>query len=126
MWSAFAASPSAKTTQFLIASREGAYRSNDGGSTWQHIVDGLPAKDITSVSFDVAHKRLLATSDSTGVIFVSSDGGRTWQRGPDSGYPLRRVSIMGGRYVGATPFDGVIVQPENESISAAAGMGSSQ
>ena len=112
--------------QFLIASREGAYRSDDGGATWQHVLDGLPAKDITSVSFDAMHKRLLATSDSTGVIFESSDGGRTWRRGPDSGYPLRRVSIVGDRYIGATPFDGVILQPENESISAAAGAGSSQ
>ena len=113
-------------SQFLIASREGAYRSHDGGATWEHIVDGLPAKDITSVSYDSTHKRVLATSDSTGVIFESRDGGRTWQRGPDSGFPLRRVSIVGNRYVGATPFDGVILQPENESISAAAGMGSSQ
>jgi len=112
--------------QFLIASREGAYRSNDGGASWQHIVDGLPAKDITSVSFDSTHKRLFATSDATGVIFESRDGGRTWQRGPDTGYPLRRVSIVGGRFIGATPFDGVILQPENESMSAAAGMGSSQ
>ena len=112
--------------QFLIASREGAYRSNDGGATWQHIVDGIPAKDITSVSFDSKHKRLLATSDSTGVIFESKDGGSTWQRGPDSGYPLRRVSIVGGRFIGATPFDGVILQPENESISAAADMSSSE
>jgi len=48
------------------------------------------------------------------VIFESSDGGRSWQRGPDSGFPLRRVSVIGGRFVGATPFDGVILQPENE------------
>ena len=109
----------ASDTHFLIAAREGAYRTNDGGATWEHIVDGLPAKDITSVSFDSAHQRLLVTSDQTGVIFESNDGGRTWQRGPDSGYPLRRVSIVGGRYIGATPFDGVIVQPEDESISAA-------
>ena len=59
----------------------------------------------------------------TGVVFESSDKGRTWQRGPDSGYPLRRVSVVHGRLVGATPFDGVIVQPENESQSAAAGSG---
>jgi photosystem II stability/assembly factor-like uncharacterized protein len=110
----------------MIAAREGAFRSNDGGVTFEHVVDGLPAKDITSVSFDSAHKRVLATSDQTGVIFESRDGGRTWQRGPDSGYPLRRVSVIGGRYIGATPFDGVILQPENESISAAADMGSSE
>jgi photosystem II stability/assembly factor-like uncharacterized protein len=110
-------------SQIMIASREGAFRSADGGATWEHAVNGLPAKDITSVSFDSTHQRLLATSDATGVIFESSDGGRSWQRGPDSGFPLRRVSVIGGRFVGATPFDGVILQPENESISAAADAG---
>jgi photosystem II stability/assembly factor-like uncharacterized protein len=113
-------------SQIMIASREGAFRSADGGATWEHVVDGLPAKDITSISFDATHKRLLATSDATGVIFESSDGGRSWQRGPDSGFPLRRVSVIGGRFVGATPFDGVILQPENESISAAAEAGGNE
>ena len=112
--------------QFLVASREGAFRSADGGATWEHVLNGLPAKDITSVSFDSTHKRLLATSDQTGVIFESRDGGHSWQRGPDSGFPLRRVSVVGGRFVGATPFDGVILQPENEPISASAGAGSSE
>ena len=116
----------ASDSQIMIASREGAFRSGDGGATWEHVVNGLPAKDITSVSFDATHKRLLATSDATGVIFESRDGGRSWQRGPDSGFPLRRVSVIGGRFVGATPFDGVILQPENESISAAAEAGSTE
>jgi photosystem II stability/assembly factor-like uncharacterized protein len=116
----------ASGSQIMIASREGAFRSGDGGATWEHSVNGLPGKDITSVSFDSSHKRLLATSDATGVIFESRDGGRSWQRGPDSGFPLRRVSVIGGRLVGATPFDGVILQPENESISAAAEAGISE
>ncbi len=109
----------AADNQLLLAAREGAFRSEDGGATWQHVLSGLPANDITSISFDTTHNRLLVTSDQTGIIFESRDGGRTFQRGPDSGYPLRRVSVMGERYIGATPFDGVIVQPENESISAA-------
>jgi photosystem II stability/assembly factor-like uncharacterized protein len=113
-------------TQIMIASHEGAFRSGDGGATWEHVVNGIPGKDITSVSFDPTHKRLLATSDVTGVIFESRDGGQSWQRGPDSGFPLRRVSVIGGRLVGATPFDGVILQPENESISAAAEAGSTE
>jgi len=107
--------------QFFVASREGVYRSEDGGTTWEHATNGLPAKDITSVSYDSTHKRMLATSDATSVIFESTDGGRSWQRGPDSGYPLRRVSVMGGRFVGATPFDGVVLQPDGEPMSAAAG-----
>ena len=116
----------ASDRQIVIASREGAYRSGDGGATWEHVVNGLPGKDITSVSFDSTHKRMLATSDATGVIFESRDGGRSWQRGPDSGFPLRRVSVIGGRFVGATPFDGVVLQPENESISAAVEAGSTE
>ena len=112
--------------QIMIAAREGAYRSADGGATWEHVINGLPAKDITSVSFDSSHKRLLATSDASGVIFESRDGGRSWQRGPDSGFPLRRVSVIGGRFVGATPFDGVILQPENESISAVTAIGGTE
>jgi photosystem II stability/assembly factor-like uncharacterized protein len=116
----------ASDNQIMIASREGAYRSGDGGATWEHVVNGLPSKDITYVSFDSTHKRMLATSDATGVIFESRDGGRSWQRGPDSGFPLRRVSVIGGRFVGATPFDGVVLQPENESISAAVEGGSTE
>ncbi len=116
----------ASNSQIMVAAREGAFRSGDGGATWEHAVNGLPGKDITSVSFDPTHKRLLATSDATGVIFESRDGGRSWQRGPDSGFPLRRVSVIGGRFVGATPFDGVILQPENDSISAAAAAGSTE
>ena len=109
--------------QIFLASREGAFHSGDAGATWDHILTGLPDKDISSITWDGGSKRMLATSLQTGVIFESSDTGRTWQRGPDTGYPLRRVSVVHGRFVAATPFDGVIVQPENEPQSAAAGSG---
>jgi photosystem II stability/assembly factor-like uncharacterized protein len=107
--------------QIFVSTREGAFHSADSGQSWNHLVAGLPDKDITSVSYDGSHKRLLATSGQTGVVFESTDGGSSWQRGPDSGYPLRRISVVHGRYVGATPFDGVIAQPENEAQSASAG-----
>ena len=111
--------------EILIASREGAFRSSDSGTTWEHVVNGIPDKNISSIAYDQGRKRLLATSTATGVVFESKDGGRTWRRGPDSGYPLRRISVVRGRFVGATPFDGVIVQPENEAESASAGFGNS-
>ena len=84
-------------------------------------MNGLPDKNVSSISYDRAGKRLLATSTATGVIFASTDGGRSWSRGPDSGYPLRRVSIVQGHFMAATPFDGVIVEPGSESESASAG-----
>ncbi len=109
--------------QIFIATREGAFHSADSGKSWNHIVAGLPDKDITSVAYDGSHRRLLAISGQIGVVFESTDGGSSWQRGPDSGFPLRRISVVHGRYVAATPFDGVIAQPENESQSANAGGG---
>src|SRR6202521_3436953 len=45
----------ASDNQIMIASREGAYRSGDGGATWEHVVNGLPGKDITYLSFDSMH-----------------------------------------------------------------------
>jgi photosystem II stability/assembly factor-like uncharacterized protein len=111
--------------EILVASREGAFRSSDSGTTWEHLVNGLPDKNISSIAYDQGRKRLLATSTATGVVFESKDSGRSWHRGPDSGYPLRRISVVRGRFVGATPFDGVIVQPENEAESASVSMGGS-
>jgi hypothetical protein len=64
------------------------------------------------VVFDKDNQRLLATSTDTGVIFESADAGRSWQRGPDSGYPLRHLDVIHGRILAATPFDGLIIEPE--------------
>jgi photosystem II stability/assembly factor-like uncharacterized protein len=110
--------------QIMFASREGAFRSPNGGAGWEHMQNGLPDKNISSISYDQTGKRLLATSTETGVVFTSDNGGRKWHRGPDSGYPLRHISVVHGRFMAATPFDGVIVQPENESQSSADAGGS--
>ena len=109
--------------QILVAAREGAYRSADSGGTWAHMLNGLPDKNISSISYDAGNKLLLATSTATGVVFESQDGGLSWQRGPDAGYSLRHIGLLHGRFVAATPFDGVIVQPESEPQSASAGSG---
>jgi photosystem II stability/assembly factor-like uncharacterized protein len=106
--------------EILVASREGAFRSADAGATWTHIVNGLPDKNISSITYDDKGKRMLATSLSTGVIFQSDDDGISWHRGPDSGYPLRHVRVVQGRFLAATPFDGVIAQPAGEVASATA------
>jgi photosystem II stability/assembly factor-like uncharacterized protein len=110
--------------EILIAAREGAFRSADAGSSWEHVMNGLPDKNLSSITYDSGHKRLLATSTATGVVFESRDGGRSWRRGPDSGYPLRRISVVRGRFMAATPFDGVIAQPESDVESASADTGS--
>jgi photosystem II stability/assembly factor-like uncharacterized protein len=104
----------------FIATREGAYHSADGGSNWEHVVNGLPAKDIASITFDEHARRLLAASSLSGVVFESSDNGRSWRRGADSGYTIRAVSVVRGRLYAATPYDGVVAQPDRDSENASA------
>jgi photosystem II stability/assembly factor-like uncharacterized protein len=104
--------------QIMFASREGAFRSPNAGGGWEHMQNGLPDKNISSISYDHSNKRLLATSTETGVVFESLDAGHTWTRGPDTGYPLRNINVVHGRFVAATPFDGVVMQPENDDRSA--------
>jgi photosystem II stability/assembly factor-like uncharacterized protein len=107
--------------QIMVASREGAFRSPNAGAGWEHMQNGLPDKNISSISYDENGTRLLATSTETGVVFESEDSGHTWTRGPDTGYPLRHISVVHGRFLAATPFDGVVMQPENDDHSASAG-----
>jgi photosystem II stability/assembly factor-like uncharacterized protein len=107
--------------QIMVASREGAFRSPNAGAGWEHMQNGLPDKNISSISYDQNNKRLLATSTETGVVFESEDAGHTWTRGPDTGYPLRQISVVHGRFLAATPFDGVVIQPESDDRSASRG-----
>jgi photosystem II stability/assembly factor-like uncharacterized protein len=107
--------------QIMFASREGAFRSPNGGAGWEHMQNGLPDKNISSISYDQNNQRLLATSTETGVVFESQDNGQSWTRGPDTGFPLRNISVVQGRMMAATPFDGIVMQPENEDHSASNG-----
>jgi ligand-binding sensor domain-containing protein len=108
--------------QIMVAAREGAFRSPNAGAGWEHMQNGLPDKNISSISYDEHSQRLLATSTETGVVFESADGGHTWNRGPDTGYPLRHISVVHGRFLASTPFDGVVMQPENDDHSASTGV----
>jgi photosystem II stability/assembly factor-like uncharacterized protein len=96
--------------EILVASIEGAFRSPNLGESWERVLNGLPEKDLSFISYDRSAGTLLATSLSAGTIFESHDGGRSWSHGPDLGYPLRRVVTVNGRFVAVTPFDGIIAQ----------------
>jgi len=107
--------------QIMVAAREGAFRSPNAGAGWEHMQNGLPDKNISSISYDEGSKRLLATSTETGVVFESDNAGQTWTRGPDTGYPLRHIKVVHGRFLAATPFDGVVIQPDTDDHSASNG-----
>jgi photosystem II stability/assembly factor-like uncharacterized protein len=111
-----------------LATREGAFRSSDNGDRWRHVLAGLPATNVVSITYDAEGKRLLATAASSRSLFESTDGGRSWRRAAEVGASLRAFHTGHGRIFASTAFDGVLAQPiapaMPQSLEPAAGGGS--
>jgi photosystem II stability/assembly factor-like uncharacterized protein len=105
----------------FIAAREGAYRSEDGGATWEHL-KWLPVDHLTSMMFDDESHKLIVTSSTATGMFESPDSGRTWKK-IDTGWSLREVRSSRGRVLATTAFDGVVLQPETSGSARAAAAG---
>ena len=54
------------------------YKTNDGGTTWKKIINGLPNDPINAVREDPKRKGLLFAASET-QIYVSFDDGSNWQ-----------------------------------------------
>jgi photosystem II stability/assembly factor-like uncharacterized protein len=108
-----------------LATREGAFRSADAGHTWDHVLGGLAATNVLSITYDAERRRLLATGALYQHAFESFDGGENWQPAGDAGWKLRGIVAVRGRLFGLTPFDGIVAQPQRSDLPAvAAGSGS--
>jgi photosystem II stability/assembly factor-like uncharacterized protein len=102
-----------------MATRSGAYRSTNGGETWDHVFNGLPALNVQSVRFDEQAQRMLATVYGSSQIFESSDNGNSW-KAINSGWKVRGLQPVAGRFYATTTFDGVVAQPESGRGSSVA------
>jgi photosystem II stability/assembly factor-like uncharacterized protein len=91
-----------------IACREGLYRSEDEGDTWQRL-ERLPVVNLASVFYDADSKKMLVTALNSTEVFSTSDNGRNWQHA-DSGWLLRGIADNHGRLIASTAFDGVVIQ----------------
>jgi hypothetical protein len=55
------------------------YRTRDGGKTWQHIANGIPAGGIINVVREDPVRRGLLFAGSEQAVYVSFDDGARWQ-----------------------------------------------
>jgi photosystem II stability/assembly factor-like uncharacterized protein len=94
-----------------VAAPEGVFLSSDMGDSWKRM-NLLRISNIAGIQVDQANQRILVTSAASTTVFESRDDGRTWSP-INSGWLLRGVSSAEGRLLGTTPFDGVVIQPEN-------------
>ncbi|MCI0355322.1 MAG: transcriptional regulator [Acidobacteria bacterium] len=93
-----------------LATREGGFNSLDQGRTWTHVLGGLPGLDVTSMHYDEARERMLATAGVAHGIFESRNRGREWRRLAKPEWTLRSLSFGHGRLLVVTAFDGVITE----------------
>ncbi len=96
--------------QLWVGGREGLYYSINRGLTWR-TVPNFPVSNISSLFFDDVNSRILITQGSRGrmVYAVGTDGVKTFWW--DTGWHLRMARTVGDHLIGATLYDGMVVQP---------------
>jgi photosystem II stability/assembly factor-like uncharacterized protein len=96
--------------ELWVGGRQGVFVSSDSGTTWTTLKN-LYASDVNSLYFDAKGQRMLVTANaSTTMAFAVHLPTKTvsyW----DTGWHLRFMRPVGDYLVGATLYDGVVLQP---------------
>ena len=103
-----------------IGGREGIFVSSDHGASWQTLKN-LYVQDASSLFFDEASQRLLITSNNKSTLVYALQLPDRTVRYWKSGWHLRMVRPIGDSLVGATLYDGIVVQPRMVDSSPATG-----
>ena len=93
-----------------VGGREGVWLSTDYGATWKTL-HNLFLTEVDSIYYDVPGKRVLVTASNTAVAFSVGMADHKVSYF-DTGWKLRFVRPVGDHLIGATLFDGVVVQPK--------------
>ncbi|MGD0798188.1 MAG: hypothetical protein ABR910_10730 [Acidobacteriaceae bacterium] len=93
-----------------VAGREGVFVSRDAGASWTMLED-LYVRDINSLYYDAAAERMLVTSNEPATKVFDVAVATLKVNAFDTGWNLRFVRPVGDHMVGATLFDGIVVQP---------------
>ncbi len=93
-----------------VGGREGLFVSSNNGGTWSTLSD-LVVPDVNNIFYDVrAHRLLITSNGSSTMVYSIRLPGRT-VKAWDAGWNMRFVRPVGDYLIGATLFDGVVIQP---------------
>jgi photosystem II stability/assembly factor-like uncharacterized protein len=104
-----------------LGGREGVFFSEDKGATWSQIKT-LPISNINNLSYDSDLKRIMVTSYNSTWVLAVDEHTRNFQWW-DAGWNVRAVRSLGGRLMGASMFNGVVVQPQMQGAQPGASGG---
>jgi len=93
-----------------VGGREGIFYSENGGATWQTLRN-FSIHDINNIYFDEPSQRVLLTANNKNTIAFSVRIPDKTVQYWNTGWHLRMVRTVGDHFVGATLFDGVVIQP---------------
>jgi hypothetical protein len=93
-----------------IGGPEGVFYSTDRGASWKTL-QNLFVRHVDGIYYDAVNKRVLVASTSGTVGFAASlpDYRVSYW---DTGWALRFLRPVGDHLVGATLFDGMVVEPK--------------
>jgi photosystem II stability/assembly factor-like uncharacterized protein len=92
-----------------VGGREGLVVSKDDGATWTKVHETY-LNDVNNLFFDKAGERILVTNNRPTMAYAISVPSMKFTY-MESGWNLRFVRPVGDHLVGATFFDGVVLQP---------------
>ena len=99
-----------------LVGREGVHLTRDLGKTWLWI-NRLPLRDINDVFYDAGQHRVLVSSRSSDMVFALDPQKLNWTW-VQTGWPLSLIRSAAGRLLGASLYDGVVVQPRAQAMNA--------
>ncbi|MBN9616385.1 MAG: hypothetical protein J0G35_12545 [Acidobacteriales bacterium] len=93
-----------------VGGREGVFYTENEGVTW-HTVRNLTVHDVSSLFYDAPSQRILVTANNRNTIVYAVHVPDKTVKYWNTGWSLRLARPVGDHLVGATLFDGVVVQP---------------
>jgi photosystem II stability/assembly factor-like uncharacterized protein len=93
-----------------VGGREGTFYTENEGVTW-HTVRNLTVHDVSSLFYDAPSQRILITANNRNTIVYAVHVPDKTVKYWNTGWSLRLARPVGDHLVGATLFDGVVVQP---------------
>jgi photosystem II stability/assembly factor-like uncharacterized protein len=96
--------------QVWVGDRDGVYLSADKSTHWQTL-QTLVVRNVNNLYFDQAAERILVTANEPSTQAFAVDVRSMQVKSWDTGWNLRFVRPVGNYLVGATLFDGIVVQP---------------
>jgi photosystem II stability/assembly factor-like uncharacterized protein len=93
-----------------VGGRQGLYYSIDSGVTWKQL-QNMYMQQVDGVYFDQKLDRILVTTAESPILFIAQlpDYRVSYW---DTGWKLRFARPVGNHLLGATLYDGMVVQPE--------------